>query len=257
MKDVLRNAKKHNSVLVIIGPEGGFEEKEIKGKVERDVAALEAANKQHIVLNVNPAIYQNSTFAKMDDETRPKYLALNALANGAPLSADEISIAIDPLKVGKTAQSKQEQELQKAIYDNDYSKLNNIVKGVEASIAQRTEDIKVQYEQGKLTEQEYNNAIKEQEVLQSIIKTYVDDQLKDTRVGKEKAELINTKYKGATFQLNIGIPGLGNAGAHIDAATLIHAGYDIQALLDKKGLTLSAEHEKNANEAAGLKGETF
>ena len=44
MKDVLRNAKKHSSVLVIIGPEGGFETKEIEFFKENKFECVSISN---------------------------------------------------------------------------------------------------------------------------------------------------------------------------------------------------------------------
>ena len=44
LKDVLRNAKKHSSVLVIIGPEGGFETKEIEIFKENNFECVSISN---------------------------------------------------------------------------------------------------------------------------------------------------------------------------------------------------------------------
>ena len=44
LKDVLRNSQKHDKVLVIIGPEGGFENKEIEFFKENNFDCVTISN---------------------------------------------------------------------------------------------------------------------------------------------------------------------------------------------------------------------
>lgn len=228
--------------------------KAVEGKIDRDLSALEAAGKQNYAMNISPEIYRNSELNKMSDEERVNFLMTNSVANGAPLSADDLNNVVNTIDMVNNAKGKKQEELRGMVAANDGLDWSNMVSQITALNEKKRQELDLQLKEGQITQQEYNNQLLEIEKSIKTVDSAVAEATKDYMIDKARIDNVKAAYGGTSFTFKVGF-GVWGAGTTISADTLINAGYDIKSMIDKgigDDTTEGTQLDKNAREAAGL-----
>lgn len=204
-------------------------------KVETDMAALRKAGQDKYLYNDFPTMVKDSSYMKLPAEQRTQVAQVIAISNGAPYNADQLGNISDILGNAKLGNTIGELTVQSMKDSHDVVQGQIKAQNILNMYAEQKQQLEIKQAQGAISTDEYDREMKRLLNEQQKLENQILEATKETKINKEQAELINTKYADTTFKLTGKIPGLGEAGATVTGAALVNAGMDITDAI-KKGL---------------------